>query len=499
MLKYGNLSMGAPIAVALFATAFSALPAIGQDAAPSQTEALIGAMLGDTPMIDDLKHLTDAIGGRATGSPANLEAVDWALARFEEAGVAAVKDPFMMDYSWSERSVRLQINGDISFETRAVAKEFSPPTPPAGLTAPLVNLGAGGEAEFKAAGDKVNGAWALIETDIVADLSGLFGEYTQAGEVEPRAAKAGAVGVIFMGSRPNGLLYRMQAKNPAPEGLPVVIMEREAAMRVQRLLEDGADLTVTGIVDTEFGAPYQSYNVIAEIPGGDLKDEIIVIGAHLDSHALGTGANDNGVNVALVMDIARQMRRLGVQPRRTIRFILWNGEEQGLVGSRRYVAARENEMANHKMAMSIDVGSGRIIGFFTNGRGDELRPIMRDALIPAAGLGPFHYIDEPIFGTDNFDFLASGVANLVANQETDAYGPHYHSETDIFETVDLYQARINAAIIAAVTMHFANSDYDLPRQSRRQISRLVETTSLADQMRTFNAYADWKDGKRGRK
>lgn len=466
----------------------------------SPADPLIAALLGETPMIDDVQYLTDTIGGRVTGTDANLKSVDWTMKRFKDAGVAAEKDPFMMDHHWADRSTIISIDGDgISFSPRAVAKFFSAPTDAEGLTAKIVGVGKGSPEDFKRAGNSVKDAWVLIETGETRDISGLFAEHTQAADVEPRAVKAGVAGIVFMSSRPNGLLYRLSAQIAEPGGVPVIIMERAEAARLQRLLAAGADLTMNAVVDVEFGPSYESYNVIGEIPGGDLKDEIVVIGAHLDSHGLGTGANDNAANVAMLIDIARQMKRQNIQPRRTVRFILWNGEEQGLVGSWRYVAEREEEMENHLMAMSIDIGSGRINGFFTNGRGGELGPILDSALNPVGGMGPYSYLDEPIVGTDNFDFIISGVANLVASHESANYGLHYHAETDTFDKVDQRQLRLNAAIIAAVTMEFANSDITLPRHTRRQIKRLVEGTSLKDQMKTFGVYEAWKAGEQGRK
>lgn len=487
-------------AFAAFCFAMSAQAQAQTASDENAVPSLLGAFMGDTPMIDDLHHLTDVIGGRETGGPANLRAVEWTLRRFEEAGVSARKDPFPMPHRWTDRSTTVTVaGGGAEFSPRAVAKYFSAPTPAEGLTAKIVDLGMGTEADFKAAGDAVKGAWALIETGETKDIDGLFAEYIQAARVEPRATAAGAAGVVFMSSRPNGLLYRVSAYKDEPGGVPVIIIERAEAARIQRLLADGAALTMTAVVDAEFSGPYESYNVIGEIPGSDLKDEIVVIGAHLDSHDLGTGANDNGANAAMMIDIARQMHRLEIQPRRTIRFILWNGEEHGLNGSWRYVEKREAEMDNHVMAMSVDIGSGGIRGFFTNGRGAELEPILKSALEPVSGMGPYGFVDEPIVGTDNFDFLLGGVANLVADQEPANYGPHYHAETDTFDKVDQRQLRVNAAIVAAVAMEFANADIDLPRQSRRQISRLVEHTSLKDQMTTFGIYDDWKAKKRGRK
>jgi hypothetical protein len=472
--------------------------ASAQDAA--ELDELIGALLGDTPMVDDLRELTDSIGGRVTGTAANEAAVDWALEKFEDAGVSARAESFEMPRLWVERETRVFVSGDIEFSPRAVAKHYSALAGADAAPRPLLFLGRGSEADFAAAGSDVEGSWVLIETDVVADIDGLFGEYAQSALVEPAAAEAGAAGVAYISSRPMGLLYSLGAMLSADNELPIVVIEREEGLRLKRQLERGATLELAAVIDASDGSAFQSRNVIAEIPGTDLADEIIVFGAHLDSYGLGTGANDNGCNVSMLIDIARQMSRLGVRPRRTVRFALWNGEEQGFNGSWRYTEAHQEEMEDHVVAASIDIGSGRITGFWTNGRGGELLAPLDRALEPVSGLGPFEHSDDAIFGTDNFDFLINGVANLVAIHESANYGPNYHAESDTFDKVNQSQLRLNAAIIAAVIYGLANDEaLDPPRHSRAQIEELVSSTPLEAEMRDWNVYDAWASGERGRR
>ena len=458
---------------------------------------LVGALLGDTPMIRDLETLTDEIGGRPTGSPANLRAFDWALGRFREAGVEARKEPFTMPGLWLERSARATVKGrGVSFSPRVASLPFSAATPTAGLTAALVDAGRGAEADFAALGARAKGAFVLIETEELVDLEGLFREYTEAGRIERRAIAAGAAGLVYMSSRPGNALARHNAALGLANRHPMMMMERDAAARALRLLRAGAALTLTAVLDIRSGPAYQAHNVIGEIRGITRPDEFVVIGAHLDSWDLGTGALDNGANSAMVIDIARQIRRLGLKPARTIRFALWNGEEQNFDGSFGYTSSHAAELDRHVMASSYDIGTGRITGFFTGGRA-EMIPVLERALAPVAGLGPFTHIDIPIVGTDNYDFMMQGVPNLVANQESANYGPNYHARSDEFGRADLRQLRLNAAIAAATTWGFATLDLDLPRHSARQIDSLVRATDLAEQMKSFNVYDAWTAGKRG--
>ena len=357
---------------------------------------------------------------------------------------------------------------------------FSIGTPPEGITAPLVSVGRGTEADFRDAGKRVKGAFVLVETEVLRDIDGLFREYANAVEIEDRAFTAGARGVVYMSSRPQGLLYRHNASLGLENSHPMLIMSREHAKRAMRLLKRGKKLQLTANISVRSGGPYTSYNVIGEIKGSAAPEEFVVIGAHLDSWGLGTGANDNGCNAMMMIDIARQMQKLGIRPKRTIRFVLWNGEEQGFFGSWGYVKKHQDELDHTVLNCTIDIGSGRILGFFTNGRG-LLAPFVEKALQPVEGLG-----------------MMEGVANLVANHDPFNYGPNYHAESDTFDKVDLRQLKINSAIIAALAYGFANMEITYKRQTRIQVQQIIDKTDLGKEMRMFRLMPDWKSGKRGR-
>jgi len=461
-------------------------------------ERLAAALLGSTEAEEDLRALTDEIGGRPTGSEANLRSVEWGLERFRAAGVEARREAFTLPARWLERSATARIissDGTLGFSPRIAGMPYS--VAASGLTAALLDGGRGLAADFARLGQKARGALVLIETEELHDVPGLFKEYGESAGIQERAFEAGVAGLVLMGSRPRDVLHRQNAWLGHRNRHPMVILERTAAQRALRLLRAGRALQMTVRLELDAGGTYESYNVVGEIPGRGQPEEIVVIGAHLDSWGLGTGALDNGCNVALVIDLARQIKRLGLRPRRTIRFVLFNGEEQGLHGSWGYVRRHAAELDRHVMASSYDIGSGRITGFFTGGRPDVLAAVER-ALQPVAGLGPFEHNDIPIVGTDNFDFMMEGIANLVANQESAAYGPNYHAGTDTFDKVDPRQMRLNAAIAAAVTYGFAEMDVSWKRHDRAAIDALVAGTDLESQMRTMSVWQDWLDGKRGR-
>ena len=480
-------AIAAVCAVALSTTAF----------ADDDVDKLVGAMLGDTPIISNLQELTDQIGGRVTGSASNLAAVDLALEKFTQAGVAATRESFEMPLQWQELSVTAAVSGDVTFTADVVAKPFS-----AGankVSAPLLDGGLGTPDDFARLGDDAKDAWILIATPVLDDaigLGGLFAEYGAAAATEPLAFEAGAAGIVFMSSRSNKLLYRLPLLS-AKNRQPLLLMDRETSERALRLLRAGKSLTLTASIKIDSGYAYESANVIGEIRGSSRPEEIVVIGAHLDSHDLGTGALDNGSNAMMMIDIARQITRLGLKPARTIRFALWNGEEQGLVGSWRYTQQHQDELDQHIMATSFDIGTGRILGFFTGGV-DGLGEMVDGYLQPVAGLGPFQQVNVPLVGTDNFDFMMEGIPNLIAVQADANYASNYHAASDTFDKVDQQQLKLNSAIAAAMVWGFANSEERLPRQTHDQVVELINSTDLEQQMRDFGVWEDWASGNRGR-
>ena len=468
------------------------------NAADNDVERLVAAMLGDTPVVDDLHELTDSIGGRVTGSDANRSAVAWAATKLQQAEVTVMTEDFQMPAVWQESFVAVAISGDAAFDANAVAKPFS--VSANALAGPLLDAGFGSEADFERLGVSAKAAWLLVETPVLDDdagLGGLFAEYAEAPGFEARAAAIGAAGVVVMSSRPKNLVFRHNAAAGRKNTQALLVLEREHAQRALRLLRSGNSLSLAATIGVEQQENVTATNVIAEIKGSSRPDEIVLFGAHLDSHDLGTGALDNGVNVVMLINIARQITRLGLQPQRTIRFALWNGEEQNLDGSWKYTQQHEDELDNHIVAASFDIGSGRTTGFFTGGR-PQLVPLVDRYLTPVAGLGPFQQIDIPLVGTDNYDFMMQGVPNLIANQSDANYASNYHAESDTFDKVDLQQLRLNSAIAAAVIWGFANDTARLPRQTHAEIEALINSTDLEQQMKNFAVWDTWVDESRGR-
>ena len=460
-------------------------------------QRLAGRALGATPMLGDLRELCDHIGGRPTGSPACERAIEWGAAKFKAAGADAVStEPFTVPTRWLPVSAEGRCLAPVEFPLRVAAAPGTPSTPGA-IEAPLADAGTGSAEDFGKLGARARGAIALVSNPEMKTFDDLFAEYMHAGPLEEAAHRAGVAAVLLESSRPRGLLYRHpMVLNGGIAPVPVAILSREHATRLARLAETG-EVRVRLNLTNQTGGPYESRNVIGEIRGRERPDEIVLLGAHLDSWDLGTGAEDNGVNAAMVIDAARGIHEMGVKPRRTIRFVLFTGEEQGMWGSAGYVKRHAAEMDRHDAAVIFDTGSGRTVGFYFSGREDLRTPLER-ALAGVAGLGVAENTPDAIDGTDNFDFLLSGIPNLVANQDATPYLPDYHAESDTFDRVNQREAQANAAIATALVWRLADDPERFGRRlTRAEVEKQITGTKLDVQMKAFGQWDDWRAGRRG--
>jgi len=281
--------------------------------------------------------------------------------------------------------------------------------------------------------------------------------------------------------------------------LLLVLVAREDAGRMALLLASGQTLYSDIAIPNRVGGPITAANVVAELRGSEKPDEFLVLGAHLDSWELGTGALDNGCNAALVIDALRAIKASGLRPRRSIRFVLFSGEEEGMVGSRAYTLAHNAQLDKTAGVVIFDSGVGRVTGFSLGGRRDVV-----DAT--TALVAPLKQFDattlttDADWGTDNFDYLLQGVPTFVANQEEYNYLLNYHAMSDTFDKVDLAQLKKHVAEAAALTFGIANAAARPgPRLHHAEIEQTLRETHLDEQLKTFGMWSAWENGKWGRK
>jgi len=474
----------------LLAGAASAAPADPRAALKHRAE-------GATPLIADTFELCDRVGGRITGTSAMDRAVQWATEKFKAAGVDSVDtESFTVPFLWVPGTAEVKAIAPESFTLRAVAAPGTASTQGA-IETKMVDVGEGLAADWAKAGTATSGAIALVHTKEMKTFEDLFEDYMRAGPLLKAAAQAQVKGVLLQSNRPRGLLYQHpMVFGRSPGTVPVALVSREQAERLA-WLADRTEVRVHMDVLNRIGPMFDGQNVVAQIRGKEKPEEVVVIGAHLDSWALGTGAEDNGVNAALVIDVARAFKELGLQPRRTVRFVLFAGEEQGMWGSAGYVERHKAELDRHAGVVIFDIGSGRTRGFFVSGR-PELRTGLAKALSIYSGMGAASHSVEGVDGTDSFDFLLAGVPNFVADQDPFPYLPDYHAESDVPDRVNAKEARRNAGLAATLVWSLANSPAAVPKRlTRTEVDALLVKTKLVEQMQGFDQWEDWKAGRRG--
>ncbi len=475
---------------------------------------ILPIVMGSSPLEENLRRLTDEIGGRVTGTPEMAKAVEWGIAAFRAAGVDVHTEKYTLPVTWSEGFTRLVITGPLPKRNEyknglivtslpgfpAVSEAWGPATPKGGINSEVVDVGYGTEDDFGRAGAHIKGAILLIHSDIGSTWADLFNEYLRPPMIIDRAVKGGAAAILWMGARERKLLYRhTNSLTGEIDKIPQAILAREDAMWLARLIAAYPDKVLANLdIPNYIGGPIEQQNVVSEIRGYEKPDEIVILGAHLDSWELGTGALDNGCNAALVIEAARAIKATGLLPRRTIRFVLFSGEEQGTVGSYEYVKSHRAELDKIRAVIVYDSGIGRVTGYSLGGRHD-IEDGVRAVLKPLESWGANNHTYDASFGTDNFDFLLEGVPTLVANQEEANYLPNYHASSDTLDKVDMRELKLHTALAALTAWGIADRLEPLgKRLTRAELDVLVKETGLDQQLKALGYWDAWQSGARGR-
>ncbi len=272
------------------------------------------------------------------------------------------------------------------------------------------------------------------------------------------------------------------------KAVPTVVMRNEDYGRISRILADGTEVVLEfDIVNRVYPEGKTSYNTIAEISGSDKADEVIMLGGHLDSWHAATGATDNAIGCAIMMEAARILKSIGVKPRRTIRVALWSGEEQGLLGSLAYVKEHFGSFENPKPGyekfggyFNIDSGTGRIRGASVFGP-PETGKILREILKPFKDDGVAGAIatrSRGTGGTDSTSFNNAGLPGIGLAQDSIEYGTHtWHTNLDTYERILEDDVKKDAVVVAFALYKLAMRDELLPRFSREAMPPPPPTSS----------------------
>jgi len=279
-------------------------------------------------------------------------------------------------------------------------------------------------------------------------------------------------------ARGEGIIVAQQHRGYDPAtAVPTVILRNDDYGRIERLVADGENVTLRfDIVNHIYPEGKTSYNAIAEIPGTDKADEIVMLGGHLDSWHGGTGATDNAIGCAIMMEAARLIEAAGLKPRRTIRVALWSGEEEGLLGSLAYVKQHFGTAEDPKPEwfkldayLNVDTGTGRIRGAGVFGPPEAaavIRPVLKQFEEWGVG-GASSTSSRAVGGTDSTSFNNAGLPGIGMSQDPIEYNTMtHHTNLDTYERIVPDDVKKDAAIIAAQIWHLANRDEMLPRFSK---------------------------------
>lgn len=486
-----------PGALALVLLAPCAMPATLRAQEPVD-RAMIARLRAESDarsqVLESYRTLTDVIGPRLTASPGFKRAVDWTRERLTSWGLSNVKvEPFPFGRGWTLEKLTLEMTAPRYFPLHGYPEAWTPSTRGL-LSATPVYLGDKTADQIRAMGAKLAGAIVLPQPPqegerlITADRvqPGDTEEHVRTGapptlrsegttplrEMMPILQQLG-VGLVL---RPNqgqhGTLFVLGNRNTRDDAVPSVILAAEHYNMIARLTQQGTPVKVNAEVRVRYQqADTSAYNVIAEIPGTDpvLKNEVVLVGAHLDSWHSATGGTDNADAVAATMEAMRLLKTVGAQPKRTIRLALWGGEEQGLLGSRAYVnrhlAGDANAAARDAIAVYLndDPGTGPTYGFYAEENAGA--KAIFDAWLAALGdLGVKRNPVQKIGSTDHVSFAAVGIPAFTTLKDYRDYDVRtHHTNADFYERVSEKDLKQSALVMAVFAWHAAMRDQKFPR------------------------------------
>ncbi|MDB5720122.1 MAG: peptidase [Alphaproteobacteria bacterium] len=506
---------------ALMATC--ALCATTAFAATGDTQRILDEGMNRSQAMLNAHQLMDDIGPRLTISTNMRKAQDWAMAKFTGYGLTNVhKEGFVFGRGWDIIGSSVRLASPRPIQLVAIPIAWSPPTKGV-LSAPVVVAPMDRPEHFAAYRGKLAGKIVMVTlpgegsepTDppfhrLTSEEIGKENSFHPPHfdpeeqirflkridfyrQLDSFLASEGALAVVRKARTDGKLVFGegyQHAIGDTPK-LPQVEIAAEDYRRIARMAKLGENPVVEIASDVRYlDDDSHAYNVIADIPGSDPKAGYVMAGAHFDSWVAGDGAADNGAGSIVVIEAARILRELGIRPRRTIRFALWSGEEQGLYGSANYVqqhlASRPGAIGpggvllwdqlvrNYpvtpsagygelKAYFNLDNGSGKIRGIYAEGNSAAV-PMLREWLSPFEGMGAATVVAGPTTGTDHEPFQAVAIPGFQFIQDPLDYETRvHHSSIDTVDHLKADDLRQAAVIMASMLLAAANSDKDLPR------------------------------------
>jgi hypothetical protein len=473
----------------VFGTVLAVAPVLTQQGGAGDMVARIRAEgLQRSRALALYRTLTDEIGARLTGSPAHVQAANWARDRFAEWSLANPHlQPYEFGRGWQVDHLSVEMTEPRYMPLIAYAEGWSP-SMSREVSGRVVYVGDKTAAQVQAMAGQLRGAIVLTHlpqaewVDRDRPQPGLDDRPVETGnptlaqarttapvnELMPLLRSAGAAVALRPSAYRDGTVGVTGARNIAPDAVPMLVVAGEQYNVLARLAAAGKPVSLRVDLRTRYTEDRNSYNVIAEIPGRDpaLRDEVVLVGAHLDSWHTAVGATDNADGAVALMEAMRILTAVGAQPRWTIRAALWSGEEQGLLGARAYLMQHFTSPADRdRLAVYLndDPGSGKTLGFYMEGN-RAAKTIFDRWLEPLKDLGATRNIIEGIGSTDHVPFNEVGLPGFNVIKDFDAYDERTrHTNADYPERVTEDELKQSAIVMATFTWQAAMADAKIPR------------------------------------
>src|SRR5581483_11575434 len=421
---------------------------------------------------DFLENLTDRIGGRITGTVECRETAELILNTLKNAGFDnAHFESYEINPGWTHGPATAEVIAPIHRDLIIGSYGWAPGTN-GPIEVPVEDIGAmDGHSPLP---ERVRGA-AVIVTLLSSMTSSLYvGTRILLAQ---QLARAGAAAMFIVSDKPDRMLYT-SAFLIYPRGpLPIISIPNEDASFLRRLLTHGPVKIHLDVQNSFTKGPVPERNVVADLPGSD-PSEMVLLTAHFDSWDAAQGANDNGGEMATVLEAARILKQLKIQPKHTIRFVFFSGEEQSDLGSRAYVQQHKQELDQIRAMINTDAGIQAPLGLKLYGRKD-LEPATKKLLEPLAALNASRVFLDADFDSDEESFMVVGVPAYSLAVEPADYHVRHHTVVDTFERIEPRMLALHTAVLAALGYTFASTD-ERPgkRLSPTDVKELLRRTNL---------------------
>jgi carboxypeptidase Q len=453
---------------------------------------ILAEIQNNSEAMANLEYLSDSIGARMSGSPGLKRANEWTKQRFSEYGLSnAHLEPWTVARPWTRGTARARITAPAEHPLTIASAAWSPGTPGT-VSGQVVYFDAKEKKDFEKFRGKLKGAIVISQepmslsppppvdnfrafTRPMQKPPARIGElpegdpyeaFLQAEKERDEFWKAEGVAAVLRDSgKPEGLLNMTDISlSRYAEGLvPTAFMTGEGYRMIWRLLKHGpvtAEIEMTNTFGTK---PVEVYNTVADLRGSEKPDEMVIIGGHLDSWDLATGSTDNGTGSMAVLEAARALAKLKLKPKRTIRFVLFSGEEQGLYGSEEYVKAHQNELEKISAVLVHDTGTGRVLSIGMHDNYQD-REFVDQVLTPLPELKLLEPSMARSYGTDHLSFDEVGIPGFFCIQDPAEYRLTHHSQTDTFDKVWKDDLNQGAQVLATFAYNTAQLPVLLPRR-----------------------------------